>query len=117
MDFITSYKDLFGTRRFVSRERLRPGAVLQFTYDGQQKYAVVLNPEWQGKMHALSLNSLSPQQLKSLLTELESAQREEEIYEKYKTSTYTETRPYRTYTITKMSAIREIFLKDTENKK
>lgn len=118
MDFIDSYRDLFGTRRFVSRQRLRPGAVVQFTYDGEQKYAVVLNPEWQGKMHALSLNSLSPEQLKMLLAELERIEREEEIYEKYKISTYTENRPYRTYTIQKMSALREVFLKDIkENKK
>jgi hypothetical protein len=115
MDFIDSYKDLFGTRRFVSRQRLRPGAVVQFTYDSEQKYAVVLNPNWQGKMHALSLNNLSPEQLKMLLGELDNLQSEEEVYGKYKASTYTENRPYRTYTIEKMSAIREIFLK--ENKK
>lgn len=118
MDFVDSYKELFGTRRFVSRERLRPGAVVQFTYDSEQKYAVVLNPAWQGKMHALSLKNISPEQLKMLLAELKDIENEQEIYEKYTISSYTESRPYRTYTIEKMSALREIFLKDNkENKK
>lgn len=117
MDYIDSYKDLFGTRRFVSRQKLRAGAVVQFTYDSEQKYALVLNPEWNGKMHALSLKSLSPEQLRVLLGEVKNLSTEQEVYEKYKASSYTENRPYRTYTIGKISTLREVFLKTKEENK
>lgn len=112
MGLAESYRDLFGTRRFVSRTKLNTGAVVQFTYDGEEKYAVVLDPEWNGKMHALSLRELSSDQLKNLLSELKGIVDREEIYDKYKSSSYTETRPYRTYLINKMKSLRQIYLKE-----
>lgn len=111
MDFIDSYKELFGTRRFTSRTTLTPGTVIQFTYDQEQKYALVLDPEWEGKLHALSLKTLSPDQLKTLLKEVRNLGTREEVYSNYKSSQYTEVRPYRTYTISKVTALREIYLK------
>lgn len=112
MDFVDSYKELFGVRRFTARAKLKSGTVVQFTYDGEQKYAMVLNPEWEGKMHALSLKSLSPDGLKTLLKELSDEDNADAIYSKYKTSTYTETRPYRTYSLSKIRSLREIYLKE-----
>ena len=117
MDFIDSYKDVFGTRRFTSFQKLRPGAIVQFTYDNEQKHAVVLNPDWQGKMHALSLKSLSETNLRTLLKEVSEEQTSDAVYSKYKTSTYTETRPYRTYTISKIKSLREIYLKPSNKEK
>lgn len=111
MDFLNLYKEIFGTRRFTSRTKLRPGTVVQFTYDGEQKYALILDPEWEGKMHALSLKSLSPDGLRTLLKEVKTLDTKEEIYSRYKNSQYTELRPYRTYTISKISSLREIYLK------
>lgn len=112
MDFIDSYKELFGVRRFAARVNLKPGTVVQFTYDGEQKYAMILNPVWEGKMHALSLKSLSPDGLKNLLKELSEEDNADAIYSKYKTSSYTENRPYRTYTLDKVRSLREIYLKE-----
>jgi len=116
MDFVDAYKDLFGTRRFTSRSKLTPGMVVQFTYEGEQKYALVLDPEWEGKMHALSLKSLSPDGLKNLLVEVKKLDSKEEVYSRYKSSQYTESRPYRTYVIKKISTLREIYLKETKSK-
>lgn len=112
MDFIDSYKGLFGTRRFTSRSKLKPGTVVQFTYDGEQKYALVLDPDWEDKMHALSLKTLSPDGLKDLLAEVKDLDSRDEVYTKYKSSQYTESRPYRTYVISKIKALREIYLKE-----
>lgn len=114
MDFVNSYKELFGVRRFTTRTKLKPGTIVQFTYDNEQKYAMVLNPEWEGKMHALSLKSLSPDGLKNLLKELSEEDNADTIYSKYKTSVYTETRPYRTYTLSKVRSLREIYLKESK---
>lgn len=116
MDFIDAYKELFGVRRFTTRTKLKPGTIVQFTYDNEQKYAMILNPEWEGKMHALSLKSLSPDGLTNLLKELSEEDNADEIYAKYKTSTYTETRPYRTYTLSKVRSLREIYLKEPKTK-
>jgi len=115
MDFIDSYKELFGVRRFAARAKLKPGTVVQFTYDNEQKYAMILNPEWEGKLHALSLKSLSPDGLKNLLRELSEEDNADAIYAKYKTSAYTETRPYRTYTLDKVRSLREIYLKTSRS--
>lgn len=116
MDFIDSYKELFGIRQFTSRGKLTPGTVIQFTYDGEQKYALVLDPEWEGKIHALSLKTLSPDGLQNLLKELKGSRSRDEVYSKYKRSQYTESRPYRTYIVKKISALREIYLKETKSK-
>jgi hypothetical protein len=109
---IDAYKDLFGTRKFTSFSKLTPGAVIQFTYDGEQKYALVLDPEWQNKLHAISLKNLSTDQLKSLLGDLKKVSSREEVYANYKSSQYTELRSYRTYSIEKIKTLREIYLKD-----
>lgn len=106
------YRDLFGTRRFTSYGKLTTGKVVQFTYDNEQKYALVLDPEWEGKLHALSLKSLSPDSLETLLKDLKNITSREDVYARYKSSQYTETRPYRTYTISKISSLREIYLKE-----
>jgi hypothetical protein len=109
---IDMYKNLFGTRKFTSIAKLTPGTVVQFTYDGEQKYAVVLDPEWQKKMHALSLRNLSVEQLQNLLGEIKDITSRDELYAKYKSSQYTELRSYRTYSIEKVKTLREIYLKD-----
>lgn len=111
---IELYKNLFGVRRFTSNKQLRPGSVIQFTYMDEQKFALVLNPEWQGKLHALSLKSLTPDSLKSILKELTDESSYDVIYEKYKNSIYVESRSYRTYTISKIKTLREVFLKKDE---
>lgn len=111
MDFIDSYKELFGKRQFTSRTKLKTGMVVQFTYEDEQKYALVLDPDWENKMHALSLKVISPDALKSLLKEVSDLTTKEEVYDKYRTSQYVKERPYRTYTIKKISALREIYLK------
>lgn len=114
---VEAYKDLFGTRRFTSYGKLSTGKVVQFTYDNEQKYALVLDPDWEGKLHALSLKSLSPDSLKTLLNDLKDMTSREEVYANYKSSQYTESRPYRTYTISKISALREIYLKQKQQEK
>jgi hypothetical protein len=56
---IDEIRSTLGVRSFVSKGNLIPGKVIQFTYDSEQKYALVLNPEWEGKLHALSLRDIN----------------------------------------------------------
>lgn len=114
MSIDPSYKEVLGTRKFVSIGSLRPGSLIQFTYNKEQKHALVLDPNWNGKLHAVSLVGLSLEETKQLLREVSKISNSREIYETYKTSRYTVGRSYRTYTITKISALREIYLKTPE---
>lgn len=100
-----------GTRQFISRRNLTPGKVIQFTYDGEQKHAVVLDPEWNGKMHALSLKSVNLTSLSEIFKLIEDATDGRIIYSKLKTSRFIENRPYRTYLLKKVSALREVYVR------
>ena len=115
MELDPSYKDVLGIRKFTSVTNLKPGSVVQFTYDGEQKYALVLNPQWKDKMHAVSLPSLSSESIKNLLAELKNFSTPDSIYNAFKTSQYTSSRPYRTYIINKIKTLREIYLKEDKS--
>ena len=112
MAFLDDYSNQLGVRRFISQRSLMPGKVVQFTYDGDQKYALVLNPEWEGKMHALSLQTFTPDSLQEMFDLTEGETDERIIYDKFKTSNYVEERPYRTYLLSKMTALREVYIKE-----
>lgn len=112
MAFLDDYRNQLGVRRFISQRSLMPGKVVQFTYDGDQKYALVLNPEWEGKMHALSLQTFTPDSLQEMFDLTGGETDERIIYDKFKTSNYVEERPYRTYLLSKMTALREVYIKE-----
>lgn len=106
-----------GRRSFTSRKDLTPGKVVQFTYDGEQKIALVLNPEWQGKMHALSLKAIDLDSVQTIMENIKGISDPDAIYEVFRNSKYVVDRPYRTYLLNKMSTMREIYVKeDTELK-
>lgn len=107
-----SYKEILGVRKFTSVGNLKPGSIVQFTYNDDQKYALVLNPQFNGKMHALSLKGLSSEDLKQLLREIPEIASPDTLYEQYKNSGYTVGRPYRTYTVSKIKTLREIYLNE-----
>lgn len=116
---IDAHKDIFGTRRFVSRTNIKVGTIIQFTYDSEQKYAIVLNPDWEGKMHAISLKGIGAHDLRRLLNELKDNENNtaEDLYKIYKSSEYTKERPYRTYINSKVSVLREVYLKEEVKRK
>lgn len=101
-----------GIRSFISRKDLTPGKVVQFTYNGEQKYALVLNPEWDGKLHGLTLENIDVKkfiQIRNMVgTEIDS----KTLYSKFKNSNLLTDRPYRTYLLSKISTLREIYIKE-----
>jgi len=101
-----------GVRSFVSRRNLSAGKVIQFTYDGEQKYALVLNPEWQGKLHALSLRDIDISKFIRIRQLVGEETDGETLYSKFRTSTLVADRPYRTYLLSKVSALREVYVKE-----
>ena len=109
---IEEIKKSLGVRTFISRKNLTPGKVIQFTYDGEQKYTLVLNPDWQGKLHGLSLKEVDLSKFIQIRDLVGSETNGEELYSQFKNSNFVVDRPYRTYLLSKMSALREVFVKE-----
>lgn len=114
---IEEIKKSLGIRSFISRGDLKPGKVIQFTYDGEQKYALVLNPNWEDKLHGLSLKDVDLSKFIQIRDLVGSETNGEDLYNKFKNSNFVVDRPYRTYLLSKISALREIFVKEEVLKK
>jgi hypothetical protein len=114
---IDEIRSTLGVRSFVSKGNLIPGKVIQFTYDSEQKYALVLNPEWEGKLHALSLRDINLSkfiEIRKLVGDDTDGQR---LYAKFRNSPLLVDRPYRTYLLSKVSTLREVYIKEEVLKK
>lgn len=105
--------DRFGVRRFTSIGAVAAGSVLQFTYDGEQKYVGVITPEWFGELHGIDLDEIT-----GTLNEWfefvdgEKGERDgKKLYDRFKTHKYYSSRPFRRYKYSKVSAFREIYIK------
>lgn len=109
---IEQIRGTLGIRSFVSKDNLISGKVIQFTYDGEQKYALVLNPEWQGKLHALSIKDVNISKFVQIRNLVGEETNGEALYSKFRASTLVADRPYRTYLLSKVSALREVYIKE-----
>jgi len=109
---IDEIRSTLGVRSFVSRKDLTPGKVVQFTYDGEQKYALVLNPEWEGKLHALSIKDVNLSKFIEIRKLVGSDSDSQLLYSKFRNSNLVADRPYRTYLLSKVSTLREVFVKE-----
>jgi len=109
---IEQIRGTLGIRSFVSKDNLISGKVIQFTYDGEQKYALVLNPEWQGKLHALSIKDVNISKFLQIRNLVGEETNGEALYSKFRASTLVADRPYRTYLLSKVSALREVYIKE-----
>lgn len=109
---IEQIKGVLGIRSFTSEKYLAPGKVVQFTYDGEQKYALVLNPRWEGKLHALSIKDVDISKFIKIRELVGTETSGEALYAKFRTSNLVADRPYRTYLLSKVSALREVYVKE-----
>ena len=110
-------KGTLGIRSFISKRDLTAGKVIQFTYDGEQKYALVLNPDWEDKLHALSLKDITVSKFVEIRKLVGSDTDGQLLYSKFRNSSLLAERPYRTYLLSKVSALREVFVKEEVLKK
>lgn len=109
---IEQIRGVLGIRSFTSEKYLTPGKVIQFTYDGEQKYALVLNPRWDGKLHALSIKDVDINKFVQIRELVGAETNGDVLYSKFRASTLVADRPYRTYLLSKVSALREVFVKE-----
>lgn len=110
MRYVDINPDIFYVEPVASVYEVEVGSVIQFMYDGKQKTAIVLNPEWNGKLHALRLREIQMQTMQRLLESIRPDREEKLVLAKYKESRYVKDRPYRTYIIDKISNVRKVEL-------
>jgi len=110
MRYVDINPDIFYVEPVGSVYEVEVGSVIQFMYDGRQKTVIVLNPEWNGKLHALRLREIQIQTMQRLLESIRPDREEKLVLNKYKESRYVKDRPYRTYIIDKISSVRKVEL-------
>lgn len=89
------------------------GMVVRFQYEGETKHAIILDVNYEGKMHAIKLyDNLSASNLKKLLNELDGSESYDVLVGRYMNAPYTPDRAYRTYLLNKMKGVQRIFLKE-----
>ena len=79
-NFIPQYLPILGQRLYISPKDLTQGMVIQFGYESKhtvksrkgykQRYAVVFNANYDGKMHCVVLDMLPPSDLEQIMESL-----------------------------------------------
>jgi len=90
--------------------RRRVGAVVRFSYNGTSRMAIVLDPGYDNKMHAIQLDTLTAESLIDLLNDIQKSDTYESLRERFMRSPYSQDRAYRTFLITKISGLEEVVL-------
>lgn len=109
MRFLDTNTKKFGLRRPPAGKEV--GMVVKFLYENEPKYALILDPEWDGKMHAIKLEITTQKDLENLLTDLDRYDDYDALVAKYQQARYVPERPYRTYLTKKVRNLQEIYLK------
>lgn len=110
------YSQFIGLKPIDIKRDILPASVLRFVYDGTERFAIVLTPNWMDKMHAIQIKDIGPTKLIQLLEELKSFEMAapDEIQGAFTRTDYTDPRPYRTFKLDKMSQLTQIWLKHPE---
>jgi hypothetical protein len=108
------YRDFIELKPVTIKQDILPASVLRFVYNGKQRFAIVLTSNWLDKMHAIQIKDIGPVKLIQLLEELQGFEMAlpEEIQGAFTRIDYTEPRPYRTFTLNKISQIDHVILKE-----
>ncbi len=109
LKYLHEHKPHFGTAYFVRFSDLGAGDVISFLYDGEMRWALVLDPDYQKKMHALTMGLLPRQTLIEKV--IDPMYDHGEPYSLYYRSLFKVAKGwdvYRTYDINKISQIRRM---------
>ena len=108
-DFLNQHKPHFGVAYFVRHSDLGPGDVITFTYKGEMRWAFVLDPDFEGKCHALTLK-LTPRQklIDTVIDGMFDTDKPKTLYYNRVYKIAKEWDSYRTYFVDEMQGIRRI---------
>lgn len=109
-DVYTSHHGYIDNERKVDHDDINIGNVVRFMYDGEERNIFVVNANWQDKMHGLSLNSISHDDLVTeIITKLDTVQNEQELYTRIlSTEKIKGLQCYRRFDINKIENLRKL---------
>jgi hypothetical protein len=110
------YSQFIELKTVSFKQDILPATVLQFMYEGKERYAIVLTPNWLDKLHAIQIKDIGPVKLIELLEELKgfAMAEPEDIQGAFTRAEYVDVRPYRTFTLNKIVQIKQVILKEPD---
>ena len=105
-----SHVAFLGQPHRILLKELKPGDVIQFTYDGEERTVFVLNPDWQLKLHGLSMAKIDRTTLLNEIFDKAADYRTPiDMYERViKRKEIMKTDSYRTYNIRKIGNLTKV---------
>lgn len=111
-----SKNTLSGHKPFMkpSNEKIKaidvwPGDVVKFNYGGQERTVFVIHPNWNEKLHALSLKSIDHTTLvNGVMTKFSLTTPPEMFYKQHLKPIVSSTDSYRTYNLDKITRLRKM---------
>ncbi len=90
---------------FVELKNIVPSDIVQFSYHGDLKTVLVLNPRWHDKMHALSFRAMPRNEIKEFITESRTADQLKFYHRKLE---HNRRHAYRTYNVKDILFLRRV---------
>jgi hypothetical protein len=104
-EFLHEHKAFMTNYVPVAITKVQPGDVIRFVYEGKQKVAMVMNPKWADKLHAISLNAISRNDFKKVISDIQFMD-EQSVYER--DIRQNKNHPYRTYFLNKIKHVQRV---------
>lgn len=112
------FRGLLRKGRFITKDSMDTGDVVEFIYETERKYMFVLSPEFEGKVHGVDLNHVTINDFMDIINEYitlgtvamqfdPERVNPEALYEGIK-PIVSRTRSYRTYLVDKITRTRAI---------
>jgi hypothetical protein len=103
------HKPHFGAAKYVKRSEISSGDVVSFMYDGEQRWVMVLDPDFEGKLHGLTLGTLPRRTLiDKIIDPMYDHGEPYDLYYKALYKTVAKWDTYRTYNIPKIGQMRRM---------
>jgi hypothetical protein len=104
---INEHKTFIKPSKHITHLSVRRGDIVQFTYNGEIKTVLVVDPKWEGKLHGLSLNAVPRKLFVPLIDEAAKATSAKNFYySKLKPNPIGPKHAYRTYDLKKMTNLK-----------
>lgn len=107
MSLEQKFPTIFRKGKFISKAKIDVGDFVEFVYEGELKYVFVLNPNWDGHVHGVTIVDYDHDQLLTLIKAYLQGSDAKGLYESIK-SLVSSTRTYRKYNISKISRARAV---------
>jgi len=112
------FRGILRKGRFISKDSMDTGDIVEFVYDTERKYMLVLSPEFEGKVHGVDLNQVSINDFTDMIREyidlgtvamkFDSDRVDPEMMYRRIKPIVSRTRSYRTYLVEKITRTRSI---------